>query len=131
MIKYYIRQGKHPKTSTAIYFGQNVAVEPITLADIAEEMEHSTTLTKADILACFRELEQVLIAKLRNNISVRFGLLGSFCPTMRSTSARSSVEFTKANIKNIAVAFRPSATMKYKLRADNPEMSFQLVEPNE
>ena len=131
MIKYYIRQGKHPKTGAAIFFGQNLHVEPITLDQIAEEVEHSTTMTKADILACLSEVEEAIIDKFRNNVSVRLGLLGSFCPTMNSVAARSSVEFTKANIKNINVAFRPSPTMKYRLKNGHPEMSFQLVEPNE
>lgn len=130
MIKYYIRQGKHPKTSNPIFFGQNVSVDSITLDQIAEEIEHSTTMTKADILACLTEMEDAIINKLRNNVSVRFGLLGSFCPTMRSYAARTIDEFTKANIRNIAVAYRPSATMKYKLKYGHPDMVFQLVEPN-
>lgn len=131
MIKYYIRQGKHPKTGAAIFFGQNLPVDPITLDQIAEEVEHSTTMTKADILACLSEVEEAIIAKFRNNVSIRLGLLGSLCPTMRSYAARTSDEFTRANIRYINVAYRPSPTVKYRLKNGHPEMSFQLVDPNE
>lgn len=131
MIKYYIRQGKHPKTGADIFFGQNVPVRIITLEQIAEEVEHSTTMTKADILACLSELEEAVIAKFRNNVSIHLGLLGSLCPTMRSYAARTRTEFTRGNIRYINVAFRPSPTIKYRLKNGHPEMSFQLVEPNE
>lgn len=131
MIKYYLRQVQRLKSGTPmlITIGQNWSVEPVDLNQIAEEISGTMTATKGDVLAVITELERQMVNCFRQNISVRFGILGAFRPTMRSVPSRTSVEFTKANIKRINVVFTPSPTMKYRLKYGHPEMVFQQVEP--
>lgn len=119
------------RTGADMYFGQNVRVAPVALEEIAEEVSHNSTATKADILAILTEFEHQFIKTLRGNKSIHMGLLGSFRATMRSVASRLPEEFTRANIRKIAVVFTPSATMKYELKADNPELTFVKVEPND
>lgn len=130
-IKYYVREGKHFSTGASIFYAQNVAVQPVDIDQICEEVSHSTTVTKADVLAILTELEHQFVNLMRSNKSVRFGLLGSFRTTMQSYAARTSAEFTKSNIRQIGLRFTPSATMKYKLKNGSPEVSFVMTEPNE
>ena len=129
MVKYYVREGKNPKTGAAMFFGQIDKTNPTLIEDLAEEISHATTATEADIRAVIAEMQVVMIRHLQSGESLRLGMIGSFCPTMQSTAARLPEEFTEANIKRIGVAFRPTSTMKYSLSAGNPKVKFQrLVE---
>lgn len=131
LIKYIVRKGKRMSTGADIFYGQNVPVEPVTIDQICEEVSHATTVTQADVLAILTELEHQFINLMRGNKSVRFGLLGSFRSTVQSVAARSSAEFTKANLRQIAVRFTPSPTIRYRLKYGHPDMSWQQVEPDE
>lgn len=131
LIKYYVREGKNPKSGAAQYFGQNLPVSVVDINQLCEEVSHTTTVTKADVLAILTETEHQFINLMRSNKSVRFGLLGSFRTTVQSTAARLPEEFTRANLKRIAVRFTPTATMKMQLKNGNPELSFVKQTPNE
>ena len=127
MVRYYVREGKNPKTGAAQFYGQNDKVDVIDMNTIADEVSHATTVTKADVRGVLTEMEYILVRLLRNNRGVRFGILGSFSPTVKSTAARLPEEFTKANLKRIAVRFTPAASIKFSLRAENPAMVFERI----
>lgn len=128
MLKYKLAEGKNPRTGTAMFFAMAAPVTTIKLEQLAQEISQECTVTPHDIRAVISAMEEKIIFHLQNGQSVRLGLLGSFCPTLRSDSARTSVEFTTANIKGIGAAFRVSSTMKYKLSATNPEVKFQRID---
>lgn len=128
LIKYSIRQGKNLKTEKPMYYGAIAPVNPITMEQIAEEVEGATTATRADVLAVISALEWAIIKNLSNGKATRLGLIGSFCPTLRSQSTESLQEFKTNCIEKIAVQFTPSSTFRYKTSADNPDNSFARVD---
>ena len=125
--KFKVREGKNPKTGQAMFYAQADKVNPVSIYDFAEEIAHSTTVTEADVKAVITEFEVRLMKHFQNNESVRLESVGSFCPRMWSTAARLPEEFTKANLKRIAVRFTPAASIKYSLRAENPAMVFERI----
>lgn len=128
MIKYNVKEGKNPRTGAAMFYAMAAPVTTIKLEFLAEEISQECTVTAHDIRAVISAMEEKIIGHLQNGQSVRLGLLGSFCPTIHSDAARTSGEFTNANIKGIGTSFTPSSTMKYQLAAGNPKVQFQRIE---
>lgn len=126
-MKYKVVEGKNLKTEQSIFYAMAAPVTVVKLAELAEEISQECTVTPHDIRAVISALEERIIAHLQGGRSVRLGLLGSFCPTVRSTAADSLQEFTTSNIKAIGVHFTQSSTMRFKLSADNPSVSFERV----
>lgn len=128
LIKYSLREGKNVKTELPFWYGMIAPVTPITMEDIAEEIEAATTATRADVLAVISALEVAIIKNLTSGKATRLGLLGSFCPTLRSKAADSLLEFNNGNITKIGVHFSPSSTFRYMTSAENPNNTFVRVE---
>lgn len=130
-IRYYVRELKNQKTGKAMFVGQNTTVQPVSLDQLCEEVSHATTVTKADVLAILTELEYVFVRMMRSNKSVKFGLLGTFRTSIKSKAVPSQELFSGDCIERINLRFQPSPTMKYLLKASNPELNFVQTEPNE
>lgn len=130
-MKYKLREGKNLRTGAAMFYAMAGPVSVIKLEKIAQEISQECTVTVHDIRAVISALEEKIIAHLQNGDSVRMGLLGSFRPTVKSQAARLPEEFSNANIKRITARFTESATMKYKLSADNPDVSFVRTDEEE
>ncbi len=124
-IKYRIAERQNPLTKTLQYYAQVMPVEPLTLEDIAEGIEKTSTVSSADIKAVLDALQFEVIRALRAGNSVRLGDLGSFRPTLASRSALSAEAFTTANLKGVRVRFTPSSRMESELKLDR--VSVRLV----
>lgn len=122
--KYKIVEGKNLKTEMPIYYAMLAPTDPVKLAELSEMIAHECTLTPHDIRAVISEVETRLIEHLCKGESVRFKLLGSFCPTLRSKSVPTPLLFSNSNIERIGIRFTPSATMNYATSARNPKNSF-------
>ena len=59
-------------------FGKAVSLGTVTTRQLAEEISHSTTVTRSDIVAVLIELFNVLMAYLLNPMTVRLDEPGSF-----------------------------------------------------
>ena len=59
-------------------FGKAVSLGTVTTRQLAEEVSHSTTVTRSDIVAVLIELFNVLMAYLLNPMAVRLDEAGSF-----------------------------------------------------
>lgn len=127
MIKYNVKEGKNPRTGAAMFYAMAAPVTTIKLDFLADEISQECTVTAHDIRAVISAMEEKIIGHLQNGQSVRLGLLGSFCPTLRSTAAPSPELFVTDNIKAIGTSFTPSSTMKYQLGAGNPKVQFQRM----
>ena len=125
MIKYNLMEGKNPRTEEPMFYAMAAPVTTIKLEGLAEEISQECTVTAHDIRAVISAMEEKIITHLQNGQSIRLGLLGSFCPTIRSRSSRTPEGFNNGNITGIGATFRPSSTMKYKLSVDNPAVQFQ------
>lgn len=127
LIKYKLVEGKNQKTEKPMFYGMIAPVTPVSMEQIAEEVESATTATRADVLAVISALEESIIKNLTNGKATRLGLIGSFCPTLRSKSVDNLLDFNTNCIERIAVQFTPSSTLNYKTSADNPSNQFVRV----
>ena len=124
MLKYFVKEGKHPRTEAPIFYAMACPVTTIKLNTLAQEISSECTVTPHDTRAVISVLEEKIIQHLQNGQSVRLGLLGSFCPTIKSKSTAKADAFTVDNIRQVGVAFRPSSTMRYELSPSNPNVEF-------
>lgn len=129
MIKYNLKEGRNPKTADPMFYAMAAPVSTVKLSTLAEEISRECTVTVHDCLAVISALEEKIIQHLQNGQSVRLGMLGSFCPTIRSKATRKAEDFTNACIKSIHAAFHPTSTMRFQLSADNPRVQFQRIQP--
>lgn len=125
--KYKIVEGKNRKTEQSIFYGMLAPTDPVKLAQLADEIAHECTVTPHDIRAVISEVEERVIQHVCSGESVRFQLLGSFCPTLHTKSVNKMFDWSNSNIVRIGVRFTPSSTMKYALSANNPKNSFTRV----
>lgn len=88
MIKYNLMEGKNPRTEEPMFYAMAAPVTTIKLEGLAEEISQECTVTAHDIRAVISAMEEKIITHLQNGQSIRLGLLGSFCPTIRSRSSR-------------------------------------------
>lgn len=130
MIKYNLAEGRNPKTSDPMFYAMAAPVNVVKLSSLADDISKECTVTRHDCLAVISALEEKIITSLQNGQSVRLGMLGSFCPTIRSKATRKAEDFTNACIKGIHASFHPTSTMKFQLSADNPRVEFQRIVPN-
>ena len=128
-LKYRIVERQNALTKTLQYYAQVEPVEPLTLQDIAEGIEKTSTVSSADIKAVLDALQFEVIRALRAGNSVRLGDLGSFRPTLTSRSALSAEAFTRDNLKGVRVQFTPSGRMRTELALDR--VSVRLVTDDE
>ena len=124
-IKYRIVERQNALTKTLQYYAQVEPVEPLTLQDIVEGIEKTSTVSSADIKAVLDALQFEVIRALKGGQSVRLGDLGSFRPTLTSRSALSAEAFTRDNLKGVRVQFTPSGRMRTELALDR--VSVRLV----
>ncbi len=124
-IKYRIVERQNALTKQLQYYAQVEPVEPLTLQDIAEGIEKTSTVSSADIKAVLDSLQFEVIRALKAGNSVRLGDLGSFRPTLSSRASLSPESFTAANLKRVKVRFTPSSRMESELKLDR--VSLRLV----
>ncbi len=89
------------------YYGSAVSLGHVTTEKLAEEIAHSSTVTKADILAVLAELSHVMKEHLQNSMSVDLDGIGSFRVGFKSTPADDEKSFTANNIKRYHVNYSP------------------------
>ncbi len=119
MINYKVRSAKFPRMESPVYYPVAVVTSPLTLQDVAEEIEKYCMLTVPDIISVVTALESSIVSHLSQGHSVRLGYLGSFRPTIAAKQTRSSREEVKASdIKRVRCRFTPSAAFRKTLSKD-------------
>lgn len=130
-IKYKLTEGKDPRTEEPMFFATIVNKGPIKIKQIAAEVSENCTASEADVRAIISKMEESIIKCLQNGTSVKLDQLGTFCPTVRSRSAKIPQEFTAKNIKKIGVRYTPDASVKHFLSVNNPLLSITRVKEKE
>lgn len=118
MIQFVTKGKKNPINKTIRFYAQIAPVEAVSLDDIVAEIEHSTTLSEADIKATLVALQYHIIRHITGGRAVRLGDLGSFRPTMTSRGVTEAKDVTAAQISSVRCRFTPSARMKKELQTD-------------
>ncbi len=89
------------------WYGRAVSMGRVKTADLAEEISHSTTVTRADIMAVLIELTQVMKKHLQNSMTVELDGLGDFRVGLKTKVADKAEDFTAANIYGYQILYHP------------------------
>lgn len=109
-IRYKKQQNKITGSKTyGKWYGRAVSMGRITMKNLAEEISHSTTVTKADIMAVLAELSHVMKAHLQDSKVVVLDGIGSFKVGIRSTPADKEADFNANHITNFHINYKPEA----------------------
>lgn len=82
-INWNIIQRRNPRTDAKTWYPKIALNSTVTQEEVAVGIQDKCTLTKVDIMAVLKALEEVVIEQLKLGNSVRFGDLGSFRPTIK------------------------------------------------
>ena len=92
------------------WFGRAVSMGTVNTRTLAEEISHSTTVTRSDVAAVLIELFNAMSRHLLNSQTVVLDEIGSFRVAFKSTPAATEKDFTANNIKNYHIVYRPVTT---------------------
>lgn len=92
------------------WFAKAVSLSTVDTKQLAEEISHSTTVTRADIMAVIIELVQVMKNHLLNSDKVQVDGLGSFSVGIKSKAADAIEDVNANKITGYRVNFAPEKT---------------------
>ena len=101
------RVNPQKKDEAPKFYAQVQANGDCTIREMAERIQASCTVTKADVYAVLVALEDVIIEALQNGEIVRLGDLGTFQIGISGKGAPTEEEHTSALIKKARINFRP------------------------
>ena len=129
MLKYKIVSRKNPMNKSVKWYASIATPMPVTLNELAENIEKSSTVSRADAKAVIDALQYAIKKALLDGKSVRLGDLGSFRVTLGSSGAFSEKEFQTSMIKRVRVQFQPSTELRnaFAVSSANPSLKFQRV----
>ena len=126
MINLEVKSKKNFKLDKKQYYPQVAPATPITLSDVAEQIEKQSTVSLADIKGVLDALQEVTLEAIRDGYSVRLGDLGSFRPTLRAAQTRENAEdVTAADIKDVRVRYTPSVALTRRLQLRNVQLNIK------
>lgn len=101
-------QNKMKNSKTFNYwYGRAVTLGSVSTKDLAEELSHATTVTRADIMAVLIELSVAIQRHLLNSQSVHLDGLGSFRVGIKSTPTEKKEDFKASKIKSFHIIYTP------------------------
>lgn len=115
-MKYILLSRKHPETKASIFYAREVSGTPVTLKQVCKRIVDLTSLSSSDVKSCIDALQHVVIDEITRGNSVRLGDLGSFRPTISSTSVSDAKQWNTSLIRAVRVRFTSSVTIKEALQ---------------
>ena len=126
MINLEVKSKKNFKLDKKQYYPQVAPATPITLSDVAEQIEKQSTVSLADIKGVLDALQEVTLEAIKDGYSVRLGDLGSFRPTLRAAQTRETAEdVTATDIKDVRVRYTPSVALTRRLQLRNVQLNIK------
>lgn len=89
------------------WYGKAVSMGVVTTKQLAEEISHSTTVTRSDIMAVLIELFEAMKTHLQNSQTVSLDEIGSFRVGIKSKVADTADAFTASNIYGYRIIYSP------------------------
>ena len=88
----------------------------VTLEDLAELVNESSTVSKGDFIAAMTECAYQVGVLLGEGHPVDLGDLGRLYPAIEAKSCDTAEEVTPKSVKNIDILFRANKNLKEKIR---------------
>ena len=103
----------NPKDKDAApkYYGHVQASGDVSLREMSERIQQSSTVTKADVYAVLVALEDVIIDALKGGEIVRLGDLGTFQIGISSKGAATEDDYSDELITKARINFRPGTAL--------------------
>mgnify|MGYP005883468903 CR=1 FL=1 len=92
------------------WYGRAISLGTVDTRTLAEEISHSTTVTRSDVAAVLIELFNAMRRHLLNSQTVVLDEIGSFRVAFKSSLADKEKDFTANNIKSYHIVYRPVTT---------------------
>lgn len=93
------------------YYAQAQARGDVNLREMAERIQSTCTVTKADVYAVLISLEDVVKEAIQNGEIVRLGELCTLQVGLSSKGTLTEKEYEDTNIKKARINFRPGAVL--------------------
>ena len=123
--------GKNAVEGTTYFANRSVKTSDYTFADLAADINNSTTVTKADALAVLASIKPFIVKALLNGQAVVLEDLGRFSVSLHSKcfsqDAMAASDFSpSAQIRGHKVIFRPEVGLKKEIAQ---KISFKRIIP--
>lgn len=92
------------------WYAKAVSLATVDTKGLAEEISHSTTVTRADIMAVIIELVESMKRHLLSSEKVQLDGLGSFRVGIKSVATENKDDFNATKIRGYRVIFAPEVT---------------------
>ena len=99
------------KEAAPKFYAQAQARGDVNIREMAERIQSTCTVTKADVYAVLVALEDVIVAALQNGEIVRLGELGTFQLSLSGKGAVTEEDYNTSLIKRAKINFRPGLTL--------------------
>lgn len=100
-----------------LYYAQAQASGDVTIREMADRIEKSCTVTRADVVAVLVALEDVIVDALKAGEIVRLADIGMLQVGLSSKGANSEERFDASLIRKARINFRPGAALSGMLTA--------------
>ena len=119
------------RESEAKFYGNVKSSGDINIREMAERIQGSCTVTKADVYAVLVALEDVIAESIQKGEIVRLMDIGTFRVGISTKGALKEEDFNDALIKKTRILFRPGSVLQNALAQINFTKVKRIVEPDE
>ena len=119
------------RESEAKFYGNVKSSGDINIREMAERIQGSCTVTKADVYAVLVALEDVIAESIQKGEIVRLMDIGTFRVGISTKGALKEEEFSESLIKKTRILFRPGSVLQNALAQINFTKVKRIVEPEE
>ena len=119
------------RESEAKFYGNVKSSGDINIREMAERIQGSCTVTKADVYAVLVALEDVISESIQKGEIVRLMDIGTFRVGISTKGALKEEEFNEALIKKTRIIFRPGSVLQDALAHINFTKVKRVVEDEE
>lgn len=99
-------------TTIEKYYAYAVSNELVNSKEIAKEIQESTTLTKADVVAAMQALSDIIAKKLSMGYNVKIDGIGTFSISAKSAGFDSAVKVKPSAVKFSKISYRADAKLR-------------------
>ena len=119
------------RESEAKFYGNVKSSGDINIREMAERIQGSCTVTKADVYAVLVALEDVIAESIQKGEIVRLMDIGTFRVGISTKGALKEEEFSESLIKKTRILFRPGSVLQNALAQINFTKVKRVIEPEE
>ena len=119
------------RESEAKFYGNVKSSGDINIREMAERIQGSCTVTKADVYAVLVALEDVISESIQKGEIVRLMDIGTFRVGISTKGALTEEEFNEALIKKAHIIFRPGSVLQNAIANLNFTKVKRVIEPEE